>query len=134
MAEILQGMAATVSVLLSQTNGDIREVMVAIGGVLRHLHMDDNNLERRRQVEDPEMLQRMAQEGLPAEIRTRGDLASELVNGNHRSTTKHRGDVLDETKAHIALSRVIVFRVTLAKDNVGLRISPVGLVEEMKKV
>ena len=36
--------------------------------------------------------------------------------------------------ADIALGRAIVFPVTRAKDTVGLRISPVGVVEEKEKL
>lgn len=62
---------------------------------------------RRRRVEGAEVLEGIAQEGLPAEIHTGGNLESELANGNHRSVAKYGGKVPTNTAADGALGRVI---------------------------
>lgn len=55
-----------------------------------------------------------------------------MVYGNHRSTVKYRRKVLTETAAGVALGKATMIPVTLAKDIVGLRRSPVSVVEEEK--
>ena len=68
------------------------------------------------------------------DIRTGGDLASELAYGNHRSAAKYGEEAIAEEVADFALGRAIVFPVTRAKDIVGLRISPLEVVEEEEKL
>lgn len=89
MEEMLRGMAA--SVLLFQ-EGDVGEVVGAIGSTLHAPHMNSDRIRtyfgRCYGVEDVEVLDKITRERESAEIRTRGDLASELVYGNHRNTAK----------------------------------------------
>ena len=68
------------------------------------------------------------------DIRTGDDLASELAYGNHRSAAKYGEEAIAKAVADFALGRAIVFPVTRAKDIVGLRISPLEVVEEEEKL
>ena len=134
----LQGVAATASALLDQKKGDVGEVVEAIGGPLLAPHMDGDRIRayfgQRRRVEGVDVLERIAREGVPADIRTGGDLASELAYGNHRSAAKYGEEVIAKAAADVALGRAVVFPVTRAEDIVGLRISPLGVVEEKEKL
>lgn len=69
--------------------------MEAISSTMGAPHIDSDMIRkcfgRRRRVEGAEVLERINREGIPAEIRTGGDLASELVYGNHRSKADYGG-------------------------------------------
>lgn len=67
-------------------------------------------------------------------IRTGGDLASTPAYGIYRSAAKYGKEMLAKAAAAIALSRAIVLPVMRVRDNVGLRIFSVGVVEEKEKL
>lgn len=48
------------------------------------------------------MPKRTAQEGVTAEMRTRGNLEIEVASGNYGSTTKYRGQVLTKEAKDVA--------------------------------
>lgn len=76
--------------------------MEAIGGTLRALHMKDDTFGRRSRVGGPNVLERIAREGVPAEVGAEGDFASKLVYKNHRSTAKYRGEALAKAETDVA--------------------------------
>lgn len=100
------GIAATVSVLLSQKKSDVGEVVEAIGGTLNTQYMDGDRIGPyvgwRCLVEGTEMLERIARGGNLDEIKTGGDLASELTYGNYKSALKIGGDVLQSGSGRCA--------------------------------
>ena len=57
-----------------------------------------------------DVLERIAREGVPTDIRTGGDLASELAYGNHRSAAKYGEEVIAKAAADVALGRAVVFQ------------------------
>ena len=61
-------------------------------------------------------------------------MGSELAYGNHRSAHKHRGEVLRKAATDVAMGRTIVFKTTQEHEVEGLRISPVGVIEEKEKL
>lgn len=97
MEDMLRGIAVMMSVLVSQKNGDVGEVVEAIGGTLNAQNMDGDRIcpyvGRRRLVEGNEMLETISWGGILDEIKTGGDLASELAYENYRSSGKIKGDV-----------------------------------------
>lgn len=105
---LLRGMFATADVLLSQTGSDVVRVVREVGGMLCAPQMDDDRIRthfgRRGEVESAEVLERSAQEEVPAEIRV-----------NHRIAAKNRGDALKPAAMHMATGRTIVFPWTQAR-------------------
>ena len=64
-----------------------------MGGTLYAIHMDGKTIRayfgRRSKVESAEMLEKIAPEGVQAEIRAGGNLESELEYRNNRNAKKH---------------------------------------------
>ena len=79
-------------------------------------------------------MENFAREGVSAETWAGGNLQSELENWNHRSALKYGEEVLNKATTDVAMGRTIVFPVTQAQEIKGLRISPVGVVEEKTKL
>ena len=106
-------------------------------GTLRATHMDGDRIHayfgRRRKAASAEALEKIARDGVPAEVGAGGNLGSELAYGNHRRALKHRGEVLRKAATDVAMGRTIAFPAAQAHEVEGLRISPVGVVEERER-
>ena len=89
---------------------------------------------RRRKVMSAEALEKIARDGVPAEVGAGGNLGSELAYGNHKNALKHRGEVLEKAAMDVSMGRTIVLPAAQAQEVEGLRISPVGVVEEREKL
>lgn len=98
MVEELRDMVVMATILLSQKEGDVGQVVERICSTLRAPHMDGNRIRtyfgRRCWVGRVEVLERISPEGVPAEIQTGGNLKNNLMYGNNRSVVKYLGDVL----------------------------------------
>ena len=103
--EWLRGIAATAGTLLCQEGGQIGRVVREVGGTLRATHMDGDRIRayfgRRRKVVSTDAVEKIAREGVPAEVGAGGNLGSELAYGNHRST--NRGAGRRQTEEEVAL-------------------------------
>ena len=101
-------------------------------------HMDGDWIHayfgRRRKVASAEALEKIAREGVPAEVGAGGNLGSELAYENHRGALKHRGEVLRKAATDVAMGRTIVFPATQEHEVEGLPISSVGVVDEKEKL
>lgn len=101
-----------------------RRPVEATGGKLRAPHMNGDRLRvyirRRRGVEGAEVPERIAREGVPAEIHAGDNPGRELADGNHRSAAKYGGKVLTKATAEVAHVRVIAFPVSRTKGIMGL--------------
>lgn len=53
----------------------------------------------------------MIEKGIPAGVKTGGDLRQELVCGNHRSVRKYKWEVLRKAMPDLAVGRAMVFKV-----------------------
>ena len=75
--EWLWGIAATAGTPLSQEGGQIGRVVREVGGTLRATHMDGDRIRayfgRRRKVASAEALEKIAREGVPAEVGAGGN-------------------------------------------------------------
>lgn len=131
---MLRDMMTTANVLLPQKGGNVGGMVEAICDMLRAPYMDGDRKRayfgRRRQIGGVEMLERIAREGVPAEMQTEGNSKNELAHRNYRSTTKYWGEVLTKAVTNVALGRAKVFSVVQAKEIVRLWISPVGMMEK----
>lgn len=123
MAEMLRGIAATAGVLLSQKEGNVGEVVEGIVGTLRVPRIDSDMIRayvgQRRQVEGAEVLERVAREGVPEEIRTGGDLreSAGLRESWEWGEVRRRG--AGQKAVDVVLDSAIVFPATRRKDIVG---------------
>lgn len=80
----------------------------AISDTLRAPPMDGDKIRSDAPpVEGAEVLEGIAQEGVPVEIHTGGNLGSELAYGNHRGVTKYGREVLTNAAADGTLGRAI---------------------------
>lgn len=135
--EWLRGISTMAGVKQSQRRGGLIRMM-QVGGALCATYMDSEMIRtyfgRRRKVESAEMLERIAREGVLAEIYVGGNLESELEYRNHRNTVKYRGEVLKKLAMGMARGRTIWFLVTQALVIRGLRTSPVRVLEEKNKL
>ena len=76
----------------------------------------------------------VAEKGVPIAVKQGGDLQREVAYGNHRSVEKHEAEVFRKAMLDVALGRAMVFKVEEAGCIDGIRISPVGVVEEKEKI
>ena len=70
--------------------------------------------------------------GVPVDVATGGCLEQEVAYGNHSSITSHTHKIMDEIVSDVVLGRALVFDVRFINDILGLRVSPLGVVEEPK--
>ena len=77
-----------------------------------------------------EMLKQIARVGVPVDVLPGGDLAKELEYGNHSTANNFGEAVWEKAVAGVACGRAIVFPKERAGQIPGLRLSPVGVVEE----
>ena len=76
------------------------------------------------------LLEQIARVGVPVDVGPGGNLARELAYGNHNSADKHASEVWEKAVGDVKTGRAIVFPARLARMVRGLRINPVGVVEE----
>ena len=70
--------------------------------------------------------------GAPVDLGDGGSLAAELAYGNNPSVNNHRGAIVDKIISGVVLGRAIVSDAQLIHEILGVRVSPLGLVEEPK--
>ena len=79
-------------------------------------------------------LKRIARVGVPVDVLPGGDLTKELEYGNHSSASTFDEAVWEKAVADVAWGRAIVFPKEQAGQVPGLRVSPIGVVEEREKI
>ena len=72
--------------------------------------------------------------GVPVDVLPGGDLAKELAYENHSSAENIVEAVWDKAVVDVAGGRAIGFPEEQAGQVPGLRVSPVGVVEELEKI
>lgn len=86
---------ATAGVILSQKEGDVKEVVQETGGTLCVPHMDDDTIRayfgRHCKAESTEVMENIAGERVSAKVRSGSNLESELEYWNHRCAAKYGG-------------------------------------------
>lgn len=81
-----------------------------------------------------DVVNKVANEGVPVGVRMDGDLRQELSYGNHRSVEKYRGGKMPrKVMADVGMDRDMGFEMEDAERIRGLRISLVGVVEAKEK-
>lgn len=123
--EKLLDIAETTSILFPQKEWGVEGVVDAIGGTLCASHMVGDRIRayfgRRRYLGVAEVIEKIAREGVSAEIQTGRNLENGLACGNRRNAVKYRGEVLRKVVTDVALDKAIMFPVGPAKEIVGLR-------------
>lgn len=76
---------------------------------------------------------KIAEGGVPVAVGPGGNLGKEIEYGNHASAKKWRGTVWKKLVEDVVAEKVLVFRKEDADKIPGLRVSPLGVVEERKK-
>ena len=79
-----------------------------------------------------EQLIRVLCPGAPVDVETGGCLEAEVAYGNHSSILAHKPKIMDKIVSDVVLGRALVFDVQFIREILGLRVSPVGVVEEPK--
>ena len=70
--------------------------------------------------------------GVPVDVKPGGDLHAELSYGNHRSAGSHCDAIYEELVYDVIHGRALVFDRCFAREIAGLRVAPLGVVEEPK--
>ena len=78
-------------------------------------------------------LEQIARVGVPMDVGLGGNLELELAQGNHSSAEKHAAEVWKKAVGDVPTGRAIMMPVRLARTVRGLRINPVGVVDEKGK-
>ena len=76
------------------------------------------------------LLEQIARVGVTVDVGPGGNLARELAYANHNSADKHASEVWEKAVGDVKTGGAIVFPARLARMVRGLRINPVGVVEE----
>ena len=79
-----------------------------------------------------QQLLRVLSPGAPVDVGDGGNLAAELAYGNHPSVYNHRCAIFDKIVSDVVLGRAIVFDAQFIREILGVRVSPLGVVEEPK--
>ena len=123
--------------VLLRKGGDVGKVVWALGGELLAPHIDvervKNFFGERHKVDQFALLEQIARVGVPVDVGPGGNLERELAYGNHSSARKHVADVWENAVGDVKNGRAIVMPVRVARSVRGLRINPVGVVEEKGK-
>ena len=119
-------------------SGGVGQVVRWLGGPLTAPHMDPERVEAffgdKHSFPGIEHLKHIARVGVPVDVLPGGDLAKELEYGNHSSANNFGEAVWKKAVADVACGRAIVFPKEQADQVPGLRVSPVGVVEEREKI
>ena len=78
-------------------------------------------------------LEHIVRVGVPVDVGPGGDLRHEIEYGNHSSAKKYEKEGRGEVIADVVRGRALVCLLEQAEVIRGLRISPVGMVEEKAK-
>ena len=70
--------------------------------------------------------------GAPVDMCDGDNLDAEMTYGNHPSVKAHRDEITDKIIPAVVLGRALVFDVKIIRKILGLRVSPLGVVEEPK--
>lgn len=74
----------------------------------------------------------MLSPGAPGDVAPGGCLGDEIKYGNHPSTANHAAFNTEKIISDVVLGRALVFDAQLIREILGLRVSPLGVVEEPK--
>ncbi|CAN0580224.1 unnamed protein product, partial [Laminaria digitata] len=78
-------------------------------------------------------LEQIARVGVPVDVGPEGNLEQEIAHGNHSSAETFEEEVRGEAIADVVRGRALIFPLEQAERIRGIRISPVGVVEEKAK-
>ena len=105
-----------------------------LGGSLTLPHMDREGVqaffEDKHRFPGIDDLRHIARVGVPVDVRPGGNLTKEPTYENISSAQEFRVAVWEKAVADVASGRAIVFPKEQARQVQGLRVSPVGVVEE----
>ena len=110
------------------------KVVCALGGELLVPHIDVGCVKmvfgEQRKVDQFALLEQITRVGVPVDVGPEGDLEQELAYGNHSSARKYVAEVWENIVGDAKKGRAIVMPVKVARMARGLRMNPVGMVEE----
>ena len=140
---LMRALATTAGAVLSRVSvgggGEgAGQVVRWLGGSLTAPHMDPERVQAffgdRHQFPGIDNLRHIARVGVPVDARPGGNLTKELTYGNQSSAQRFHVAVWEMAVADVASGRAIVFPKEKAGQVEGLRVSPVGAVEEWEKI
>ena len=70
--------------------------------------------------------------GAPVDVADARNLQDELEYGSHSSIQAHTAQTMDKIVSDVIFGRTLVFKAKLINETLGLRVSPLGVVEEPK--
>ena len=139
----MRALATTAGAVLSRVSGGRgeergRQAVRWLGGSLTAPHMKLERVQAffgdRHQFPGIYSLRHIVPVGVPVDVRPGGNLTKELTYGKHSSAQKFQVAVWEKAVGDVASGRAIVFPKEQAGQVEGLRVSPVGVVEEREKI
>ena len=114
--------------------GHLAKVKWELGGTSLAPHIDAQRVTKffgeQHDVDQFVLLARIVSVVVPVDIGPGGNRRRELAYRNHISDNKHASEVWKNAVGDVKTGRAIVFPARLARMVRGLRINPVGVVEE----
>ena len=121
--------------MIDASGGGIGHVVRSLGGRLLAPHMDAKKIAGSfGSFEHVDVLVKIAEVGVPIAVGPGGDLKHELAYGNHPSAQKWHGAIWQKVVEDVEAGRAVLFKRKVAEKIPGLRVSPVGVVEEKEKL
>lgn len=132
----LRRVADAGSSLLRRCGGRVEKFVAAVGSQFFSPHVDTGCVSLHfgvvKTFPQIDQLLRALSPGVPVDVAGGGDLEAELAYGNHPSILKHTEKIVAKIASDVVLGRALVFDVKFISEVLGVRVSPLGVVEEPK--
>ena len=132
----LRRVASAGSALLRECDGRVHKFVAAVGEHFfsPHIHVDAvrNYFGVAKKFPLIDRLLIALKPGVPVDVRPGGNLDEELAYRNHPSVRAHTDRIAEKIISDVVLGRAIVFDIKFVREVLGLRVSPLGVVEEPK--
>lgn len=133
---VLARVASAGSALLRQFEGRVEKLVAAGGSSFFSPHVNVSSArsffgDRKKFPAINELLQTLCP-GAPVDVEDGGCLRDELAYGNHSGILPHTTPILDKIVSDVVVGRALVFDINFVHEILGLRVSPLGVVQEPK--
>ena len=132
----LSKVACAGSALLRRCEGRVEKFVAAGGSSFFSPHVDVSVVRSffgdEKKFPQIEQLIRALCPGAPVAVAAGGCLEAEVAYGNHSSISAHTSKIMDKIVSDVTLGRALVFDTRFIHEILGLRVSPLGVVEEPK--
>lgn len=134
--ECLRHVGVACSALLRVCDGNVQQLGTSVRAQLFAPHVDIQRVQHHfgdiKQFPQIAQVLRALSPGAPVDVKSGGHLEAELAYGNHSSALPHVRKITEKIVSDVILGRALVFDVQFIREISGVRVSPLGVVEEPK--